>query len=64
MTNAILRGCLFIGGAAALLLWTAPDSFGLEVNKPVPTERREAMSLADAVLKALQNSEPTKVSRT
>jgi len=35
MTNAILRGCLFIGGAAALLLWTAPDSFGLEVNKPV-----------------------------
>ena len=56
MTNAILRGCLFIGGAAALLLWTAPDSFGLEVNKPVPTERREAMSLADAVLKALQNN--------
>ena len=35
MTNAILRGCLFIGGAAALLLWTAPDSFGLDVHKPI-----------------------------
>ena len=56
MTNAIRRGCLLTGCAAALILWTAPDSSGLEVNKPVPTERREAMSLADAVLKALQSN--------
>lgn len=56
MANSFLRGCLFIGSAAALVLWTASASFGLEVTKPVPTERREAMSLADAVLKALQNN--------
>jgi outer membrane protein TolC len=56
MTNPILRGCLFLGSATALFLWTASSSFGLEVTKPVPTERREPMSLADAVLKALQNN--------
>ena len=56
MTNAILRGCVLVGSATALILWTASVSFSLEVNKPVPTERREAMSLADAVLKALQNN--------
>jgi len=56
MANSFLRGCLFIGSATALVLWTASASFGLEVTKPVPTERREAMSLADAVLKALQNN--------
>jgi len=56
MANSFLRGCLFIGSAAALVLWTAGASFGLEVTTPVPTERREAMSLADAVLKALQNN--------
>ena len=56
MANSFLRGCLFIGSAAALVLWTASASFGLEITKPVPTERREAMSLADAVLKALQNN--------
>lgn len=56
MANPILRGCLCIGSATALLLWTASASFSLDVTKPVPTERREAMSLADAVLKALQNN--------
>jgi len=56
MANPILRRCLCIGSATALLLWTASASFGLDVTKPVPTERREAMSLADAVLKALQNN--------
>ena len=56
MTNAILRGCVLVGSATALILWTVSVSFSLEVNKPVPTERREAMSLADAVLKALQNN--------
>ncbi|MCW5798150.1 MAG: conserved exported protein of unknown function [Nitrospira sp.] len=56
MTNSILRGCLCIGSATALFLWTASSSFGLEVTKPVQTERREPMSLADAVLKALQNN--------
>lgn len=56
MTNATLRGCLLVGSATALFLWMASPSFGLEVTKPVPTERREAMSLADAVLKALQNN--------
>ena len=56
MTNPLLRGCLVLASASALWLWTASTSFGLEVTKPVPTERREAMSLADAVLKALQNN--------
>lgn len=56
MTNPILRGCLLIASATALILWTAPASFSLEVTKPVPAERREAMSLADAVIKALQNN--------
>ena len=50
MTNPILRACLSIGSAAALIAWTASASFGLEVTKPVPTERREPMSLADAVV--------------
>jgi outer membrane protein TolC len=40
----------------AFILWTAPPTFSLEVTKPVPTERREAVSLADAVVKALQNN--------
>lgn len=56
MTNRILPGFFLIGTATALLISTTTASFGLEVTKPVPTERREAVSLADAVVKALQNN--------
>lgn len=56
MTPRILRGFSLIGSIMAFILWTAPLAFSLEVTKPVPTERREALSLADAVVKALQNN--------
>ena len=56
MTFRILRGFFLIGTATALWVSTATLAFGLEVTKPVPTERREAVSLADAVVKALQNN--------
>lgn len=56
MTIRILRGLLLLGTATALTTWTVPPTFGLEVTRPIPTERREAVSLADAVVKALQNN--------
>ncbi|WHZ15686.1 MAG: Efflux transport system, outer membrane factor (OMF) lipoprotein [Nitrospira sp.] len=56
MTIRILRGLLLLGTATALATWTVPPTFGLEVTRPIPTERREAVSLADAVVKALQNN--------
>ena len=56
MTSRILRGLMLIWMAAVVLLSETTASFGLEVTKPVPTERREAVSLADAVVKALQNN--------
>ncbi|MFO0767881.1 MAG: TolC family protein [Nitrospiraceae bacterium] len=40
----------------ALMIGGTSPSFGLEVTKPVPAERREAQSLSDAVVKALQNN--------
>lgn len=56
MTIRMLRGLLLLGTATALTTWTVPPTFGLEVTRPIPTERREAVSLADAVVKALQNN--------
>jgi outer membrane protein TolC len=56
MTIRILRGLLLLGTATTLTTWTVPPAFGLEVTRPIPTERREAVSLADAVVKALQNN--------
>ena len=56
MTIRNLRGIFLIGTATALLVSTTTPTFGLEVTKPVPAERRETLSLADAVVKALQNN--------
>ena len=56
MTIRILRGLFSIGTATALLVCGATPGLGLEVTKPVPAERREAVSLAEAVVKALQNN--------
>ncbi|MCC2640241.1 MAG: putative Outer rane efflux protein [Nitrospira sp.] len=56
MTTRILRKFFLIESMLAFILWTAPPASGLEVTKPVPSERREALSLADAVVKALQNN--------
>jgi outer membrane protein TolC len=39
-----------------LILAAAASSLALEVTKPLSSERREAQSLADAVIKALQNN--------
>ncbi len=56
MTIRILRGLFFVGTATALLVSATTPALGLEVTKPVPVERREAVSLAEAVVKALQNN--------
>ena len=55
MTFPCSRGLIGIGVATALLS-SSLTGFGLEVTKPLSTERREALSLADAVVKALQNN--------
>ena len=55
MTIRILRGLFSIGTATALLVCGATPGLGLEVTKPVPAERREAVSLAEAVVKALRD---------
>ncbi|MGQ0695625.1 MAG: TolC family protein, partial [Nitrospiraceae bacterium] len=47
-------------------LWNilAPtNSWGLDVTKPIPSERRETVSLADAAVRALQSNLDISVSR-
>lgn len=56
MSRRHRRNARPLGLALALVMGTTSPSFGLEVNKPVPAERREAQSLSDAVVKALQNN--------
>lgn len=44
-------------------VWAPAESWALDVTKPAPTERREALSLADAALRALQNNLDISISR-
>ncbi|GMV49956.1 TolC family protein [Nitrospirales bacterium NOB] len=63
MTSGTLRRVLTIGSLTAILLGMTPVAFGLDVTKPLPAERREAISLADAVVRALQNNLDISISR-
>ncbi|MGC4097804.1 MAG: TolC family protein [Nitrospira sp.] len=45
------------------LIWSPPPSWGLDVTQPVPTERRETVSLADAAVRALQSNLDISLSR-
>ena len=56
MSRRLFRSAPPLGFAITFILAAASTSLALEVTKPLPTERREAQSLADAVMKALQNN--------
>ena len=56
-------GILPVMAGVGLLLSFAPSVWGLDATKPIPSERREAISLADAVVKALQNNLDISISR-
>ncbi len=56
MTRRFKRCVSLLGSALIPVLGAVPPTFGLEVTKPAPSERREAQSLADAVVRALQNN--------
>ena len=47
----------------SLLMQIGSPAWSLEVTKPVATERREALSLADAVVRALQQNLDISISR-
>jgi outer membrane protein TolC len=52
------------GYAVGVSLVLSPGlSWGLEIDKPPPTERRETISLADAALRALQHNLDINISR-
>jgi len=40
-----------------------PDSWSLDVTQPIPAERRETVSLADAAVRALQHNLDISISR-
>jgi outer membrane protein len=42
---------------------TPPESWGLDVTQPIPAERRETVSLADAAIRALQHNLDISISR-
>ena len=53
-----------MGYAVGISLVLSPGlSWGLEIDKPLPTERRETISLADAAIRALQHNLDISISR-
>ncbi|MGB4068996.1 MAG: TolC family protein, partial [Nitrospira sp.] len=56
----------FRAGIAFVMVWclVCPlHSWGLDATQPIPAERREAVSLADAAVRALQKNLDIRVSR-
>jgi outer membrane protein len=54
-------GAILLAGWGCLA--PAPDSWSLDVTQPIPAERRETVSLADAAVRALQHNLDISISR-
>lgn len=64
LTTSFYRFCRTAIMLAGLWsIWAPTDSWGLDVTDPEPAERREALSLSDAALRALQHNLDISISR-
>jgi outer membrane protein TolC len=57
------RAAIVIAGLWNILLLAPTNGWGLDVTQPIPVERRETVSLADAAVRALQNNLDITISR-
>ena len=57
------RVAIVIAGLWNILLLAPTNGWSLDVTKPIPVERREAVSLADAAVRALQSNLDISISR-
>ena len=62
--SSLYRFHLMIIVIAGVVCFSSPHiSWGLDVTQPIPTERRETVSLADAAVRALQSNLDISISR-
>ncbi len=62
-TQRYSRAPIIIAGLWNILLLAPTNGWGLDVTQPIPAERRETISLADAAIRALQSNLDISISR-